>query len=102
MTKTPEESSSLGSLLAGVVIGAVIGATASLLYAPKSGKETREDLLERLDSLKTRIDETAHTLADATRVKMAETKADLAQAVDAGRAAAKTRAEELRRQVGLD
>ena len=47
MRNTPEESTSWSSLLIGVTIGAVIGAAAALLYAPKSGQETRERSEER-------------------------------------------------------
>jgi gas vesicle protein len=33
----------------GVIIGGIVAGTAALLFAPKSGKETREDLKKRLD-----------------------------------------------------
>lgn len=102
MTDTPEQSTSWGSLLLGAVVGAVAGATVALLYAPKSGQETREELLGRLDEVKSRIDETAHMMAENTRTKLAETKADLTHAVEAGRTAARARAEELRRQTGME
>src|SRR5664280_2743301 len=36
-----------GDLLKGLLIGGLIGVVAGILYAPKSGKETREDLLSR-------------------------------------------------------
>lgn len=36
----------------GLVIGAVAGAVAGVLAAPKSGKETREDLKNKADDLK--------------------------------------------------
>lgn len=102
MTETPEQSASVGSMLTGFVIGAVAGAVASLFYAPKPGKELREDLMVRLDDLRERIDETAKAVAESTKEKLAEAKSDFNQAVGAGRAAAKTRAEELRRQAGIE
>lgn len=102
MRNTPEESTSWSSLLIGVTIGAVIGAAAALLYAPKSGQETREDLLQRIDEMKERIDDTSRQLAQLAREKVQEAKSDLGQAVEAGREAAKARAEELRRQVGME
>jgi len=37
-----------GSFLAGLLTGAVVGGVIALLYAPKSGKETREDLKRKL------------------------------------------------------
>jgi len=36
-----------GDFLAGVVVGTVIGAVAGLLFAPASGKETRERISEK-------------------------------------------------------
>ena len=39
------------NLIAGVVIGGLIGALIGILYAPKSGKETREDIGKKADEL---------------------------------------------------
>lgn len=39
-----QKSSSGKGVLFGTLIGAVIGATAALLFAPKAGRETRSDL----------------------------------------------------------
>ncbi|MFN8139243.1 MAG: YtxH domain-containing protein [Fimbriimonadales bacterium] len=41
--------------LAGVGLGALIGAAAGLLLAPKSGAETREDLSKKFDDLKGKV-----------------------------------------------
>ena len=102
MTETPDQSTSWGSMLAGLVVGAAIGAAAALLYAPQSGKETREDILERLDDVKARVDEATRAMTEAARVKLAETRTDLSQAVNAGRAAARARTDELRQKAGLE
>jgi len=99
MTNTPEESTCWGSLLAGLVLGGLTGLACGLLFAPKAGHETRAELAERLDEVKARVDETTRTLAEATKSRLRDTGADLRQAVQGGVAAAKTRAEELRRQV---
>lgn len=44
-------------MLAGIGLGALIGAAAGLLFAPKPGAEIREDLAEKLKELKGKTDE---------------------------------------------
>ena len=48
-----------GGFVLGLFIGGVIGALAGLLLAPKSGSETRADLVEMGDTWRTRADEMA-------------------------------------------
>ncbi|GAB3961284.1 hypothetical protein GCM10027614_84040 [Micromonospora vulcania] len=38
--------------LIGGLIGAIVGSAAALLFAPKSGKELREDLNTQVDTIK--------------------------------------------------
>lgn len=38
-------------------IGTIVGAAAGILLAPKSGKETREDLSDKMNDLKDQLDE---------------------------------------------
>lgn len=45
--------------LAGVGLGALVGAAAGLLLAPKSGAETREDLAKKFEELKHKVTEWA-------------------------------------------
>jgi gas vesicle protein len=40
-----------GDLLKGLIIGGLIGAVLGILYAPKSGKETREDIARKTEEL---------------------------------------------------
>ena len=40
-----------GKFVAGVAVGAAVGAGLGVLFAPKSGKETREDLKNAFDDL---------------------------------------------------
>jgi gas vesicle protein len=46
-----------GDLLKGLIIGGLIGAVLGILYAPKSGKETREDIANKADELLTKAKE---------------------------------------------
>jgi gas vesicle protein len=43
-----------GDLLKGLLIGGLIGAVVGILYAPKSGKETREDIVRTTEDLLSR------------------------------------------------
>lgn len=47
-----EDSSSAGSFLLGALVGGVIGAAAALLFAPKTGKEMREDFSDQATQIK--------------------------------------------------
>jgi gas vesicle protein len=40
-----------GDLLASFIIGELIGITLGILFAPKSGRETREDIKRKADEL---------------------------------------------------
>ena len=102
MTETPEQSMSWGSWLTGLAVGIVAGLTVGMLYAPRSGKETREELIARLDELRDRVDETTRALTEAAKARLDETRADLSQAIEVTRHTASERAAELRRQAGLD
>lgn len=101
MARKCEDATCWGSVLAGLLLGGLAGAVCGLLIAPKAGRETRAELAERLEDVKVRIDETAQVLAEAAKSRLRETGADMSQAVQVGRAAAKARVEELRRQVGM-
>lgn len=51
------DDNSLIYLLAGVGLGAIIGAAAGLLFAPKSGSDTRDDLTDKYKELKGKTEE---------------------------------------------
>ncbi|GIV01285.1 MAG: hypothetical protein KatS3mg015_0115 [Fimbriimonadales bacterium] len=52
-----DQSSAMLYFLAGVGVGALIGAAAGLLMAPKPGAETRQDLSQKFDELKAKVQE---------------------------------------------
>lgn len=52
-----DEKSTMLYVLAGVGVGALIGVAAGMLFAPKAGTETREDLSEKFKELKAKTEE---------------------------------------------
>jgi gas vesicle protein len=54
-----DESGGAGSILLAFILGAVSGAAVALLYAPQSGKETRDYLNERANEARVRAAEAA-------------------------------------------
>ncbi len=60
------------------VLGAALGASLGLLFAPKSGKETRKDLKNKLDELMGKVKELdAKEVKEAFEKKVNEIKASL-------------------------
>jgi gas vesicle protein len=75
----------------GFILGGLIGAALGILYAPKSGEKTREDILnsaeELLEEAKCRYDEACHkieTLADREKESIRGKKEQLKRAIEAG------------------
>lgn len=52
LAKHDDDSNVVIYMLAGVGLGAIIGAAAGLLFAPKAGTELREDLNDKFNELK--------------------------------------------------
>ena len=75
------ESSRVGGYLAAFAIGALVGTAAALLYAPRSGKETRDLLAKKGRDLKGKASDALEDATDFVRGK----KAELAAAVEAGK-----------------
>jgi gas vesicle protein len=63
MARHDDSAGSAGALLAGITIGALIGAGVALLLAPQAGEETRRDLSRRARELR---DEATDRWDDAT------------------------------------
>ncbi|HOA31852.1 MAG: YtxH domain-containing protein [Clostridia bacterium] len=57
---------------AGVAAGAAIGAAAGILLAPKSGKETREDIKMKTGEIATKVKDTTNRAVSAVKEKIAK------------------------------
>jgi gas vesicle protein len=78
-----EEGSGAGSILLAFILGAVSGAAVALLYAPASGRETREYLGEKAREGKDR----ASQAAERSRDIINQGRETLTTAIDRGREA---------------
>ena len=80
MEETQEEGT---NRLAWFLTGLVIGATVAVLYAPKSGKDTRQFLTEKTQQSKEAVTETGKDIVEASKEmfdrgrKLVEDAADL-------------------------
>jgi len=69
--------------LAWFLTGAIIGATAAVLYAPKSGKETRQLISDKTQQGREAVSDTSKDIVDASKEmfergrKLVEDAADL-------------------------
>ena len=78
-----DEGVGAGSVLLAFILGAVSGAAVALLYAPASGRDTREYLGERAREGKARASEAAAKGREA----LAQGRETLSTAIDRGREA---------------
>ena len=78
-----EQESGAGSILLAFILGAVSGAAVALLYAPASGRETREYLGEKAREGKER----ANKAAERGREIINQGRETLTTAIDRGREA---------------
>ena len=72
--------SDVGAFLAGFVIGGLVGAAVALILAPQSGEETRQQLRQQSDELRSRASQSTQGssdyLADA-RSRLQEVSTDV-------------------------
>ena len=78
-----DEGSGGGSVLLAFILGAISGAAVALLYAPASGRETREYLGERANEARER----AQQAADRGREAVQQGRETLSNAIERGREA---------------
>jgi gas vesicle protein len=78
-----------GVLALGVSIGCTVGAVAGVLFAPKAGKETREDVGRRgrdaWEKIKDNTSSTGHRLVSAMEEKGSQVYAAAEKCVDAAK-----------------
>jgi gas vesicle protein len=79
----------LGTFLAGLVLGGLVGAALAMLLAPASGPDTRRQIKEKSLELKVQAEQQvedarkrAEELQERSRVVLEEQKARLNQAID--------------------
>lgn len=89
-----EQGVSAGTVLVSFAAGAAIGAGLALLYAPKSGREMRENIADLTEDAVDKIKEYAKeaqekikTAIDEGKETIVEKKSILASAIEAGREA---------------
>ena len=78
-----DEGAGAGSILLAFVLGAVSGAVVALLYAPRTGRETREFIGERANEARARAADAAARGRDAIN----QGRETLATAIERGREA---------------
>jgi gas vesicle protein len=78
-----ESSSPVGGIVAAFAVGALVGAGVALLYAPQSGKKTRELLARKAGELKDHAEDALDDAKEMVRGK----KAQIIAAVEAGKEA---------------
>lgn len=74
-------SDNFGSFMTGLVFGVAAGVTAGVLLAPKSGAETRQDLKDAANKLKTDAENLYSSAKAKVDTKLADLK-DLSEKID--------------------
>ena len=84
-------SDRLADFVKGLLVGGAIGAVLGILYAPKSGKETREDICRKTDDLLAKAKDEyelaakkVSELAEKGKETVQDSRSRLKRAVDAG------------------
>ncbi len=95
-----------GSILAGAVIGLVVGGGLALLFAPKAGPELRADFGETVEDLKDKAEQVIDDLQASTsdlvarsRTILEQTRENLSRSVEAGKDAYIQKKDELTAQL---
>jgi len=84
---TRDEGAGAGSILLAFILGAVGGAAVALLYAPASGRETREYLGDKAAEARAKATEAANQAAAKGREVLNQGRETLTTAIERGREA---------------
>ena len=102
MSNEQDERNVVLNFLAGLGLGALVGAATALLLAPKAGTETRQDIANATEDFRTKANKVVHDLSESSEelVKKSKelleaTKAKVQTAVDAGKQAMVAKKEEI-------
>ncbi|MDX1935277.1 MAG: YtxH domain-containing protein [Capsulimonadales bacterium] len=94
------------NVVAGILIGLVVGGAVGLLFAPKSGARFRADLADAVDDLKDKAEEIVDVLQDSagelmvrTQKVLDETRENVVRSVEAGKEAYTQTRDELTAQL---
>jgi gas vesicle protein len=82
-----DEGAGAGSVLLAFLLGAIAGAAVALLYAPQTGRETRDRLGEKADEARRRAADAAATAAARGREALNQGRDTLNTAIERGREA---------------
>ena len=92
MSNNNDDKNVAMNFLAGLGVGALVGAVAALLLAPKSGSDTRDDIRSTADELKDKtekmmqdLSESSEDLVRKSREVLESTKVKVQQAIDASK-----------------
>jgi gas vesicle protein len=101
MSENREEKNVVVNFLAGLGLGALIGAATALLLAPKSGSETRQDLANAAEEIKTKMNKLVEDVSayseeaiKKSKELLESTKSKVQTAIDAGKQAMARKQEE--------
>ena len=101
MNSDREEKNVVINFLAGLGLGALIGAATALMLAPKAGSETRQDIASAADDLRKKankvvqdLSESSDDLVKKSKELLETTKVKVQSAIDAGKQAMARKKEE--------
>jgi gas vesicle protein len=95
MSEKTTNTGSKGGLLKGAIIGGAVGAAAGLLFAPKAGRELREDLKNRYSDVHQKTKDVVSDVAAKTQGMVKEVGQQATDIADKTRSAVSAAKEEV-------